>query len=103
MQYKLTLLTDREVVIREMKISDYELAANLAGARVKSGNQAHMQIAMQSELVKLLLVSVEGKELSAVQKQSLDELLSVSEYSQLIKFTEQFVGEAQAPKVEMLG
>ena len=57
---KLKLDGGKEVIIREMDLGDQRAAAKNIGS---VANDAEMQIAMQQELLKLILVSIDGKQL----------------------------------------
>lgn len=96
---KMILKTKKEVVVREMDLSDQRAAAKNIGATV---NEAEMQIAMQQELVKLLLVSIDGKKLKGLEKENLKELLTWGEYNQILMVVKDMLGNDEMPKVEMI-
>lgn len=73
----------RKFTFRKMKISDYNLAAKSA-ARVSGNDQMVFQVALSGELLKLLLVSINGVELDAIQRENLDSVMSVEEYNALL-------------------
>lgn len=82
--YKVKMSSGKEVILRQIKIKDQELAAK-AAARVGEDSKYGMAIAMQKELVKILLVQVDGRTLKAVEKEDLDSLFTYSEYMQLVE------------------
>lgn len=88
---KATLGTGKVVYLRMMKIGDTELAAQAASPR-SNGDSNVLQILMQKELVKLLLVKVDEKELSASDKEDLDALFTVVEYGQVMQVVSAMTG-----------
>lgn len=80
--YKVKLSTGKEVLLRQIKIKDQELAAK-AASRTGEDSKYGMAIAMQRELIKILLVQVDGKQLKASEKEDLDSLFSYKEYMQV--------------------
>lgn len=87
---RVVLPSKRVAILRELKISDNQLAAKLVGNKAK--NQFEMALAMQSELIKLLLLQIDDKKLDHADKNNLDILLSVSEYSCLSKVIQKMSG-----------
>lgn len=82
--YKVKMSSGKEVVLRQIKIKDQELAAK-AASRAGDDSKYGMAIAMQKELVKILLVQVDGKALKAIEKEDLDSLFTYAEYMQLVE------------------
>lgn len=82
--YKVKLSSGKEVILRQIKIKDQELSAK-AASRSGDDSKYGMAIAMQKELVKILLVQVNGKPLKAVEKEDLDTLFTYGEYMQLVE------------------
>jgi hypothetical protein len=82
--YKVKLSTGKEVYLRQIKIKDQEMAAKAAGRSSDGDNKIAMAIAMQKELIKILLTQIDGKPLKAVEKEDLDSLFSYQEYMQLM-------------------
>ena len=82
--YKFTLPNKMEITLREPKISDTSRATQVAGKKAGT-NQAHLNILIQEEVVKLLLVSVNGKVLKNSEKESLDTLFTLKEYGNVLK------------------
>lgn len=81
--YKVALSSGKVVLLRQIKIKDQEMAAKAIG-RIGDDNKIAMAVAMQKELLKLLLVDVDGKQLKAVEKEDLDSLFTYAEYMQLM-------------------
>lgn len=93
---KVTLGTGKTVLLRELLIKHQDLAAQAAGSKVGSGNELAMGIAIQKELLKLLLVQVDGKDLKPMDVEDLDKLFTFAEYGQLLKVLGQLVGESSS-------
>lgn len=89
---KVTLSTGKVVLIREPKIKDQELATRAASATVKGDNAFNMGMAMQKEMLKLLIVKVNETSPKATELEDLDGLFSYSEYMQLIKVVGKVAG-----------
>lgn len=84
---ELVLKTGKKVVLRPGKIADEESAA----ARIpdeKSKNKFSYGLALQMEIIRMRIVSVDGKRPSAVQLEDLDKLFTSREFAQVIKFIE---------------
>lgn len=99
--YKVTLSSGKVVFLREPKIADTELAVSIAG-KVAGDNDALLNIKTQSEIVKILLVSVDGKELTMSEKESLDKIFTLAEFNQVKKILNKIVGseEGNEPTME---
>ncbi len=88
---KVTLSTKKIVFLREMKISDTEQAAQMVAS--KSNNNPHvLQLLMQKALLQIVLVQIEDKRLSAIEKEDIDSLFTMAEYAQLLKVIEKMSG-----------
>lgn len=96
---KLTLKSGKEIVIREMNLADQRAAAKNIGS---VANEAEMQIAMQQELLKLILVSIDGKTLKGQEKENLSNVLSWQEYNSVLTVVQDMLGNEERPKVEMV-
>jgi hypothetical protein len=82
--YRVVLSSKKEVHVREPKIGDLETAAQVAG-KGAGDNQALLGIKLQKELLKSLLVQVDGKVITMTEKEQLDKIFSFKEYQQLLK------------------
>ena len=82
--YKVTLSSGKIVHLREPKIGDIESASQVAG-KGAADNNALLGIKLQKELVKLLVVQVDGKSLTMIEKEQLDKVFSFKEYQQVLK------------------
>lgn len=80
---KYTLSSGKEIYFREPKIIDTEEAAKSAGKLAGNDNQAHLMILIQKEMIKRLLVQVDDKRLTALDRNNLDSLFTFKEYNQV--------------------
>ncbi len=99
--HKVTLSTKKEVLLRELKISHQELA--MQNAAQKAGDSPLLFAgSAQKEMLKVLLHSVDGKELTAAQREDLDSLFNFPEYMQLMDVMGKLMGtdEKSKPKIE---
>lgn len=94
---KVTLSTGKVVILRELKISHTELAAQEVAPRA-NGDANVLQLLMQKALLKNLLIQVDGKDLSAAEREDMDELFSIGEYSQLLKVVQKVSGGDESGK-----
>lgn len=100
---KVTLSTGKIVLLREPKIADSEACAQVAG-KGAGDNEALLSIRLQKELVKRLLVEVDGKALSMAQKEMIDDVFTMNEYNQVRKVITKFMGdEGNEPTIEYEG
>ena len=90
--HKVTLSGGKVVYLRDMRIEDQELAAVSAGNRAPDGNQIAMAVVMQKELLKVLLVQINEKKLSAVEKEDLNSLFSYTDYRELMSVVNKIAG-----------
>lgn len=88
---KVTLPSGRVAILREMKISDSNLAAKKLGK--SQMNQAAMGMAISQELLKILLLKLDDKDLNHADKNDLDNLLSMTEYNCLMKVIQKISGD----------
>lgn len=81
--YKIVLKTGKVVILREMKIKDQNLATRMLGQ--KKMNQAELQLALQENLVKILLLQIDDRTLNHAEKEDLDSLFTVKEFGQVLQ------------------
>jgi hypothetical protein len=89
---KVTLSTGKVVLLREMKIKHQELAA-MAAAPKSQDNQTLLGMHMQKELLKILVVQINGQDVKASALENLDDVFSMSEYGQLLKVMRSLMGD----------
>lgn len=99
MNYKLTMQSGKIVVMREMKIKDFQLATELTR---DASSAVATEVKLQNEIIKMLIVSINDKVLKPSDKEVLDDILTMSEYIQLKMFIQELLGNAQKPTVEMV-
>lgn len=80
--YKVELSSGKVVLLRKMKIADQLTASEAAGLKFTTSNGQLMATAQ--EMLKQLLFKINDKELSASEKEDLDALFEMEEYSQLM-------------------
>ena len=78
-------------MIREPKIRDQNMAMDLAAKRAKD-NPLLLVTNSQMELLKLLLVQVDGKDISGNDREQLDSLFNLGEYNQMLQVVGQLSG-----------
>lgn len=91
--YKFTLFSNKVILLREPLIDDTEKAAQVAGKKAGSENQALLSVLVQKEMLKLLLVEVDGKKLSLTEKEQLQKYLNFKEFNQAMKAMNMIVGD----------
>jgi hypothetical protein len=103
--YKVTLTSGKVVVMREMSVKlKNECITSAANALGKDASGPIFQARLQDEMMKTLLVSVNGKNPSGAEKEDLDQLFTMAEYTQLGKATGDIMGvdEEKKPKIELI-
>lgn len=89
---KVTLSSGKVVLLKEMKIRHQELA--IAAAAPKAGdNQALLAFNVQKELLKILVVNINGQDKKPIELEKLDDVFSMSEYLQLLKVMSKLMGD----------
>lgn len=90
--HKITLSSGKVVLLRDPKIKDQELATRAASALVKGDNAFAFGMAMQKEMLKLLLAQVGDKKPTATEAEDLDGLFTFGEYTQCLKAVAKIAG-----------
>lgn len=88
--YKVTLSTKKVVLLRRMEVSDYEVACE--GAGMKFNSEFGQKAAVGKELVKALLVKIDDKPVTALQRENLNDLFSVPEFMELMEVVNKTTG-----------
>lgn len=101
MQFKCTLDTGKVVLLREFKIKDKNVAAETAAIR-SGNNPTAFEAYMQDEVLKLLVVEIDGKKMTKSQVEDLDAVFSFSEYQQLLFQVKEMLGQGKKPSVEIV-
>lgn len=100
-RYELELESGKKVVLKEFKIKTKNLAAKNVFAKGITGQEA--EAAVQDEILKLLLDSVDGKQPSGVEREDLDQMLSFQEYQQIMMAVQDLLGAGlKKPNVKVL-
>lgn len=101
---KVTLSTGKIVLLRELKISHSEEAAQLVSAR-SNGDINVLGIMMQKAMLQLLLFQIDGKTLTANQIEDLDSIFTIGEYGELLGVMGKIMGVdngKKEPKLEFI-
>lgn len=98
--FKIVLGTGKTVLMRDVKIQHQELAAKAAAPNA-GDNPMLLAIGMQKEMIKLLLIEVDGKALTGNEKEKLDSLFTYREYQQIQKVIQEITGGDDVGKFQM--
>lgn len=79
---KVVLSGGKEVLLREMKMKYQNLALQAVGVKAKD-NQLLAGALMIQELMKILIIQIDGKAPSKIQLENLDDLLEYKQLQQL--------------------
>lgn len=103
--YRVSLPSGKVIHMREMKMKYEDLAMQAVGTRGK-GNEAYQQKLMADELMKILLVDVDGKVLAPADREKLNDILDyrdiVAVRKIMLKITGSDEGESYAPNLEVV-
>jgi hypothetical protein len=80
--HKVTLGTGKVVILREPEINDQETSMALAAPKGKDSPFLLVTIA-QKELLKLLILEIDGKRPSKIELEQLSKMFTLGEYNQL--------------------
>lgn len=98
--YKVEIAPGKFAYLREIKIADTRLAAKMVGK--KGSNAVEMNILLQEELLKLLLIQIDDKKLDHTDKNNLDKLFSFAEYKRIMGAIQKIAGdENEGEEVQM--
>lgn len=89
--HKVVLSSGKEVLMRDMKIKYQNLALKAVGSKAGDNNSL-LGSMMQQELVKILIVQVDGQAVDPKAMEDLDSLFSYQEYLQIVSFVGQLMG-----------
>jgi len=100
-QFKVTLDSEKVVVLREMTIKLKNQTVEAAALRVpEKVSPAVFQSCLQDEMLKCMIVSIDGKNPSGGEREDLDALLSFSEYQDLMQAMADTMGKDPEKKVK---
>jgi hypothetical protein len=88
---KVTLGSGKVVYLREPTVDDMESAGQIAG-KIAGNNSAQMGMIVQKEILKRCLVQINEKKLGRAEKEGINSLFSLREYTQVIKIISQLSG-----------
>ena len=100
--YKLNFSRDgkvyKEVMLREMKIRDYNTAMTAASGRMaKDAPPWQAEWIINTELLKLLLVSIDGNKPERSKLEDLDSIFSEKEFRKLMYAMKEIRGDDENP------
>lgn len=95
----ITLDTGKKLGFKELKNKDWIMAAKSA-AREAGEAQFVFQILVQQELLKALLIEIDGETLKAVQKEQIDDLLTPAEIMAAHEFMGSLLGKSKIVATE---
>jgi len=89
--HKVTLSSGKEVMLRDFKIKHQEMA--MQNVAKKAGDSALLMGGLiQSELLRLLIVQIDGKSVKPMELENLDNMFSYQEYMQLLLVMRKLMG-----------
>jgi hypothetical protein len=80
--HKVTLSSGKVILLRELKIRHQEMAVKAASPNA-GGDANLLSLLAQKELLKQLIMQINGQPVKAVQLEDLDSLFSFREYAEL--------------------
>lgn len=89
---KFTLSSEKVIFLREPRIRDTEMVAQLAGKKAGE-NMAYLGVLMQKELFKVLLVAINEEPIPAKEKDMLDNLFTMKEWKECMKALMKVTGD----------
>lgn len=98
--YRVVLSSKKIVLLRPLQIKDQDLACKAVGNR-SGENQNLFGVMLQKELLKMLIVQVDGKAPAAAELESLDELFTYGEYMQLLQVIKKLSGADELGEPEV--
>lgn len=90
MVHEVKLGSGKTVLLRDFKIRHMELAVKAAG---DEKSEYLFALKQQNELIKILLVQVDGQDIDRTKVEDLDNYFSVSEYKQIMQVVKQLSGD----------
>lgn len=103
--FKVTLPSGKVVLLREMKVRFEDLALKSVGNKAGK-NEMYSQKLVGDEMLKLLLISVDGKKPAPLELENIDEMFAYRDIIALRKVVHKITGaeegETQALDIEMV-
>lgn len=99
--HKVTLSSGKVVLLKDLELSDEELASQLAAQRAGE-NTTSYGYALLNELAKMLILKINDKEYKGASRSMAYKELSYQEFAQLRGVVGQLMGgKSEAPKLEI--
>lgn len=101
--YKVNLSSGKVIVLQEMQIAFEDLALRAVGDRAGKNDLLAGKM-MQDELIKILIIEIDGKKLTGTERESVLKSLSYGDILQIRKVVQKLMGtEGEAlPNVEIV-
>lgn len=101
---KVTLSSGKVVLLSEIKISIVEQAAQQVAPRA-NGDANVLQFLMQKAMLQGVLYKINDKDVTAIEREDMDSLFTMAEYSQLLSVITKMSGGddlGKQPKLEIV-
>ena len=101
---KVTLSSGKVVLLHELKISHVENAAQAVAPRA-NGDANVLQFLMQKAILQGVLFQIDGKDVTAIEREDMDSLFSMAEYAQLLSVITKMSGGddlGKSPRLEIV-
>ncbi len=85
--------SEKKITLRTVLIKDINMATSIAATKCQDPKV--MPLVMQQELLKIILLDIDGKPPTSVEREDLDGLFTVSEYLALMEYTQNAMGKSQ--------
>ncbi len=92
--------SEKKITLRTTLIKDINMATSIAATKCQDPKV--MPLIMQQELLKLVLVDVDGKVPTGTEREDLDGLFTVSEYMTLLEYVQSVMGKSQVVRTSFV-
>ena len=92
----------KTVTMHKLTNKMVDQALDIAISKVKDGNQMQLMRVGETELMKVLLVSIDGKNLSAAEKEQYKDFFEGRELEALGQVVEQMRGKPLTPEIKFI-
>ncbi len=95
-----TLTTGKKIYFREPKIKDSEDATK-AAAKEADGDNTVLMLLAQKEMLKVLMVQIDTKKVTALMRNDLDAVFSYKEYQQVQTCLQHFISDGEEGNLKL--
>ena len=101
--HKVTLSTGRVVLVDDLTVGKESLAMRVAASRpdIPKDNAFLLALEAQAELLKMLIIEIDGKKPSKIELERIDKLFSYREYKELESVVVQLRGIEGNPQYQV--